>query len=176
MGRVSIGGQAVIEGIMMKNDDKYAIAVRKPDKEIEVKLESYTPWAKKGAIFRMPIVRGVFNFVESLVIGMKTLMYSAEFYDEEEEVKPKKEKKSKSKRKEEEEEDEDDDDSKVPAFPPSSLSFASQTLLPLRLSSSLLFLMICSYPGLASLSCSSDSSAECGHLESSLDPALSAGA
>jgi len=95
LGRVSIGGQAVIEGIMMKNDDKYAIAVRKPDKEIEVKLESYTPWAKKGAIFRMPIVRGVFNFVESLVIGMKTLMYSAEFYDEEEEVKPKKEKKSK---------------------------------------------------------------------------------
>ena len=95
MGRVSIGGQAVIEGIMMKNDDKYAIAVRKPDKEIEVKLESYTPWSKKGAIFRIPIVRGVFNFLESLVIGMKTLMYSAEFYDEEEEVKPKKEKKSK---------------------------------------------------------------------------------
>lgn len=95
MGRVSIGGQAVIEGIMMKNEDKYAIAVRKPDKEIEVKLESYTPWSKKGVIFRMPIVRGVFNFLESLVIGMKTLMYSAEFYDEEEEVKPKKEKKSK---------------------------------------------------------------------------------
>ena len=95
MGRVSIGGQAVIEGIMMKNDDKYAIAVRKPDKDIELKLESYTPWSKKGAIFRAPIVRGVFNFVESLVIGMKTLMYSAEFYEEEEEVKPKKEKKSK---------------------------------------------------------------------------------
>ncbi len=91
MGRVSIGGQAVIEGIMMKNDDKYAIAVRKPDKEIEVKLESYKPWSKKGAIFRVPVVRGVFNFVESLVIGMKTLMYSAEFYDEEEEEKPKKE-------------------------------------------------------------------------------------
>ena len=94
MGRVSIGGQAVIEGIMMKNDDKYAIAVRKPDKEIEVKLESYTPWSKKGAFFRVPIVRGVFNFVESLVIGMKTLMYSAEFYDEEEEVNPKKDKTS----------------------------------------------------------------------------------
>ncbi len=100
MGRVSIGGQAVIEGIMMKNDDKYAIAVRKPDKEIEVKLESYTPWSKKSAFFRMPIVRGVFNFVESLVIGMKTLMYSAEFYDEEEEEKPKKEKKTKEKSKE----------------------------------------------------------------------------
>ncbi len=95
MGRVSIGGQAVIEGIMMKNEDKYAIAVRKPDKEIELKLESYTPWSSKGAIFRTPIIRGVFNFVESLVIGMKTLMYSAEFYEEEEEVKPKKEKKSK---------------------------------------------------------------------------------
>lgn len=98
MGRVSIGGQAVIEGIMMKNDDKYAIAVRKPDKEIEVKLESYKPWSKKGAIFRMPIVRGVFNFVESLVIGMKTLMYSAEFYDEEEEVKPNKDKSKKNKK------------------------------------------------------------------------------
>ncbi len=95
MGRVSIGGQAVLEGIMMKNEDKYAIAVRKPDKEIEVKLESYTPWSSKSVFFRMPIVRGVFNFLESLVIGMKTLMYSAEFYDEEEEVKPKKQKKSK---------------------------------------------------------------------------------
>lgn len=95
MGRVSIGGQAVIEGIMMKNDDKYAIAVRKPDKEIELKIETYTPWSKKCALFRLPIVRGVFNFVESLVIGMKTLMYSAEFYEEEEDIKPKKDNKSK---------------------------------------------------------------------------------
>ncbi len=95
MGRVSIGGQAVIEGIMMKNDDKYAIAVRKPDKEIEVKIESYTPLSMKSKFFKVPIIRGVFNFVESLVIGMKTLMYSAEFYDEEEDVKPKKEKKYK---------------------------------------------------------------------------------
>ncbi len=99
MGRVSIGGQAVIEGIMMKNEDKYAIAVRKPDKEIEVKLESYTPWSSKSVFFKMPIVRGVFNFLESLVIGMKTLMYSAEFYDEEEEIKPKKERKSKKNKK-----------------------------------------------------------------------------
>lgn len=95
MGRVSIGGQAVIEGIMMKNDDKYAIAVRKPDKEIELKIETYTPWSKKCALFRLPIVRGVFNFVESLVIGMKTLMYSAEFYEEEEDIKTKKDNKSK---------------------------------------------------------------------------------
>ncbi|MBR1816307.1 MAG: DUF1385 domain-containing protein [Lachnospiraceae bacterium] len=83
MSKVSIGGQAVIEGVMMKNKDKYAIAVRKPDKEIEVKLDSYKPAADKGLFFRLPIVRGVFNFVESLVIGVKTLTYSASFYDEE---------------------------------------------------------------------------------------------
>ena len=93
MGRVSIGGQAVIEGIMMKNNDKYAIAVRKPDKDIEVKIEKYKPAGEKCKLFKVPIIRGVFNFVESLVIGVKTLMYSAEFYDEEEEVKPKKSKK-----------------------------------------------------------------------------------
>ncbi len=92
MSRVSIGGQAVIEGIMMKGKDKYAIAVRKPDKEIEVKIEDYTPMGDKNVLFRLPIIRGVFNFVESLLIGMKTLMYSAEFYDEEEEE-PKKDKK-----------------------------------------------------------------------------------
>ncbi|MBQ9610508.1 MAG: DUF1385 domain-containing protein [Lachnospiraceae bacterium] len=83
MSKVSIGGQAVIEGVMMKNNDKYAIAVRKPDKEIEVKIDSYKPAADKGLFFRLPIVRGVFNFVESLVIGVKTLTYSASFYDEE---------------------------------------------------------------------------------------------
>ncbi len=89
MGRVSIGGQAVIEGIMMKNDDKYAIAVRKPDKEIELKIESYTPVSSKCKLFKLPIIRGVFNFVESLLIGVKTLTYSAEFYDEEEDDKTK---------------------------------------------------------------------------------------
>lgn len=90
--RVSIGGQAVIEGIMMKNTDKYAIAVRKPDKEIEVKIENYTPVSSKCKLFKLPIIRGVFNFVESLLIGVKTLTYSAEFYDEEEEA-PKSKKK-----------------------------------------------------------------------------------
>ncbi len=84
MADVKIGGQAVIEGVMMKNKEKYAIAVRKPDKEIEVKTETYRPAADKGLFFRLPIIRGVFNFVESLVIGVKTLTYSASFYDEEE--------------------------------------------------------------------------------------------
>ncbi|MBQ7708273.1 MAG: DUF1385 domain-containing protein, partial [Lachnospiraceae bacterium] len=85
MADVKIGGQAVIEGVMMKNKEKYAIAVRKPDKEIEVKIETYKPAADKGLFFRLPIIRGVFNFVESLVIGVKTLTYSASFYDEEDE-------------------------------------------------------------------------------------------
>ncbi|MCM1273094.1 MAG: DUF1385 domain-containing protein [Clostridium sp.] len=86
MGRVSIGGQAVLEGIMMKNDDKYAIAVRKPNKEIELKIETYKPAGKKSAILRAPIIRGVVNFVESMVIGVKTLTYSADFLEEEEEA------------------------------------------------------------------------------------------
>ncbi|MDE6025930.1 MAG: DUF1385 domain-containing protein [Lachnospiraceae bacterium] len=84
MGRVSIGGQAVLEGIMMKNDDKYAIAIRKPDKEIELKIETYNPAGKKSAVLRLPIIRGVINFVESMVIGVKTLTYSADFLEEEE--------------------------------------------------------------------------------------------
>lgn len=87
MADVRIGGQAVIEGVMMKNKEKYAIAVRKPDKDIEVKIETYKPAADKGLFYRLPIVRGVFNFVESLVIGVKTLTYSASFYDDEEESK-----------------------------------------------------------------------------------------
>ncbi len=85
MGKVKIGGQAVIEGVMMKNVDQYAVAVRKPDKEIEVKVSSYKPGGEKCKLFTLPIVRGVYNFVESLVIGVKTLTYSAEFFDEEEE-------------------------------------------------------------------------------------------
>lgn len=83
-----IGGQAVLEGVMMKNSDRYAVAVRKPDGTIEVMTEDYTGvWGAKK-VSRIPFVRGVFNFVDSLVLGMKTLTWSAEFYEEEE---PKKE-------------------------------------------------------------------------------------
>lgn len=84
-----IGGQAVIEGVMMKNKDRYAIAVRKPDKMIETKIEQYDGLAKKHPMFKYPILRGVGAFIESMVIGMKTLTYSASFY-EEEEIKPSK--------------------------------------------------------------------------------------
>ena len=81
-----IGGQAVLEGIMMKNEDKYSVAVRKPDKEIEIKVEDYNLGQKFKTIRKLPIFRGVFSFVDSLYLGMSTLMYSASFFEEEEEA------------------------------------------------------------------------------------------
>ena len=79
-----VGGQAVIEGVMMKNKNEYAVAVRKPDQDIEVKVETYISFAEKHKIFKWPILRGILAFVESMKIGMKTLTYSASFYEEEE--------------------------------------------------------------------------------------------
>lgn len=81
-----IGGQAVLEGIMMRNKDKYSVAVRKPDKEIVVDVKNCKDTSKRLKIFKMPFIRGVFSFVDSLVIGIKTLTYSAEFYEDEEET------------------------------------------------------------------------------------------
>ena len=78
-----IGGQAVLEGIMMKNQDVYSVGVRKPDGEIEVHLSTYEGIGNKR-LKRIPIVRGVISFVDSLVLGMKCLTFSASFYDEEE--------------------------------------------------------------------------------------------
>lgn len=80
-----IGGQAVLEGIMMKNNDKYAVAVRKPDKEIEISVKEYKGITKGNKILNLPFIRGVFNFVDSLILGMSSLMFSAQFFDEEEE-------------------------------------------------------------------------------------------
>lgn len=79
-----IGGQAVLEGIMMKNKEKYSVAVRKPDGQIEVHTEVYKgiaadkPWAK------LPLIRGMVNFIDSLILGMESLSYSASFYEDEE--------------------------------------------------------------------------------------------
>ncbi|MBO5616987.1 MAG: DUF1385 domain-containing protein [Pseudobutyrivibrio sp.] len=79
-----IGGQAVMEGVMMRNGDKYAVAVRKPDKEIAIEVKNSRDindiWHK------IPIVRGVVSFFDSLVIGLSTLMYSASFFEEEDGV------------------------------------------------------------------------------------------
>ena len=84
---VRIGGQAVIEGVMMKNQEKYAVAVRKPDQEIVVETSTYEGLIKNKKIRNMPILRGVFSFIESLVLGMKTLTFSASFFEEEEDEK-----------------------------------------------------------------------------------------
>ena len=86
----NIGGQAVLEGIMMKGPDSYALAVRKPDKEIDVQVTPYKSLGEKHKPANIPIVRGVINFIESLYIGMSTLMKSSEYFEEEEEEKPKK--------------------------------------------------------------------------------------
>lgn len=81
----TIGGQAVIEGVMMKNKDKYAVAVRKLSGEIEVEVSKCQSISDKVPFFRLPIIRGVVNFIESMVVGVKTLTYSASFYEDEEE-------------------------------------------------------------------------------------------
>ena len=81
----NIGGQAVLEGVMMKNKDTYAVAVRKPDGEIEVKKDTYQSitgkWKK---LTQIPFIRGVFNFIDSMILGMSTLTWSASFFEDEE--------------------------------------------------------------------------------------------
>ncbi len=79
-----IGGQAVIEGIMMKNKDDYAVAVRKPDGEIEVVKDTYVSITEKVKLFSLPFIRGIFNFADSLILGMRTLALSAGYYEDDE--------------------------------------------------------------------------------------------
>lgn len=86
----NIGGQAVMEGIMMRHNDEYSIAVRKPDQTIELKVEPYKPVVNCKPLLKTPFVRGVFNFVDSLVVGIRCLMYSASFFEDEEESEEKK--------------------------------------------------------------------------------------
>lgn len=78
-----VGGQAVLEGVMMKNKDTYAVAVRKPNGAIEVKLDEYKSSTKGNKILELPFIRGVFNFYDSLVLGTRSLNYSASFYEDE---------------------------------------------------------------------------------------------
>lgn len=82
-----IGGQAVLEGVMMKNKEKYAVAVRKPDGKIQVKVEEHKGFGEGAGWKKLPFIRGVFNFIDSLMLGTKCLTYSASFYEEEEDVK-----------------------------------------------------------------------------------------
>lgn len=85
LGSSGIGGQAVIEGIMMRNKDKYAVAVRKQDKSIDVDIQECGGIAKKYKITKLPFIRGIFSFIDSMVIGIKTLTYSASFFEDEDE-------------------------------------------------------------------------------------------
>lgn len=77
-----IGGQAVMEGIMMRNGSEYSVAVRKENGKIEVKKETYKGVGSKCKLFRLPFIRGIFSFVDSLVLGMKSLNYSASLFME----------------------------------------------------------------------------------------------
>lgn len=86
-----IGGQAVLEGIMMKNGDAYAVAVRTPDNQIVLKVDEYHMFSARRKWAGLPVIRGVFNFVDSMVLGMQTLAYSADFFEEESEEKSGKE-------------------------------------------------------------------------------------
>lgn len=80
-----IGGQAVLEGVMMKNNEKYAVAVRKPNGEIAVEIENSQGILHGNRLKELPFIRGVFNFIDSILLGMKCLNFSASFYDEGEE-------------------------------------------------------------------------------------------
>lgn len=83
-----IGGQAVIEGIMMKNQEHYATAVRKPDGGIVVEINEYKGFISNPKIRNLPLLRGVFSFIESMVLGFKTLTFSASFFEDDEEEEP----------------------------------------------------------------------------------------
>ena len=98
----NIGGQAGLEGIMMKNRDRYAVAVRKPDGEIFVQTEEFhSVTGRYKKLTTIPFIRGVFNFIDSMVLGIKTLTFSASFYEEEEEEKEFSEAEQKKKEKKE---------------------------------------------------------------------------
>lgn len=79
-----IGGQAVLEGIMMKNNKEYAVAIRKPDGNIEVKKDKYIMMSEKYKILGLPFIRGIFSMIDSLILGSKILEYSASFIEEDE--------------------------------------------------------------------------------------------
>lgn len=87
-----VGGQAVLEGIMMRNADQYAIAVRKPDNEIDVQVFPCKEYVKNKKLKEIPFVRGVFHFIDSMYLGITSLLHSAEFVEDEEEMDIEKEK------------------------------------------------------------------------------------
>ena len=108
MKQVRIGGQAVLEGIMMRGPASYSLAVRKSDGEIAVDVTPYRSFGERKKLNKIPIVRGVVNFVESLYIGIKTLMNSSEYFAEEEEGQEEQEENAGSSEKKEKKEEKED--------------------------------------------------------------------
>ena len=90
MGKKTVGGQAVIEGVMMKNEDKIAVAVRKPNGEIEIDKKRMKSWVIDKGLNKVPFLRGGFVLLETMVEGIKSLNFSAQFFDDEEDVEPSK--------------------------------------------------------------------------------------
>ena len=82
---MNVGGQAVIEGVMMRSADKIATAVRIPDGRILVKTENYISLSKRKKLLNLPIIRGAVSFVEMLILGIKTLNFSADIAIKEQE-------------------------------------------------------------------------------------------
>ena len=95
-----IGGMAVMEGVMMKNKEEYAIAVRKPDNEIVVQKSIHKDFSDRVKLFKLPIFRGMLAFVDSMVIGVKALNFSASFFDDEDDSQTRKKKAAKNKQSE----------------------------------------------------------------------------
>ncbi len=79
-----IGGEAVIEGIMMRNGHEYSVGVRKPDGDIHVEVKEYKGLVKGDTVYKIPFIRGIFSFLDSLILGVSALTYSGSFYEEEE--------------------------------------------------------------------------------------------
>jgi len=80
-----IGGQAVLEGVMMRNKDLYSVAVRKPDGNIHVEIDEYHSKLSGSALLRIPFVRGIFVFIDSIILGSRAINFSSSFYEDEEE-------------------------------------------------------------------------------------------
>ncbi|WP_248480740.1 DUF1385 domain-containing protein [Tepidibacter aestuarii] len=90
MSKSTVGGQAVMEGVMMKNQNKIAVAVRKSDGDIEIDKKNIKSWVIDKGFNKIPFLRGGFILLETMVEGIKALNFSAQFFDEEEEVEPSK--------------------------------------------------------------------------------------
>ncbi len=91
-----VGGQAVMEGVMMRNKSHYAVAVRKPDHSIIVNVQEWNSFTARHKFFGLPFIRGSVNLIESMVYGMRTLTYSANFFEDEDPKKDAKGKKAKT--------------------------------------------------------------------------------